>query len=508
MPANPRFADSGGARYRRNPLPERGSILHWKEGFLAALALVLIPLAAFCRFPTNDQSGRVQLPAELQGVKVYHLPDKNPGKAQGNPAIPRSLAYQHIDLERLVLNLSLSLKPVDRAATVRKIYFQDVRLNGVPVHIDTYEGEFKLSRKETVDLPSPLRASFIFSELDSLEPVLKLVKQDLLHLTGQSFILVQLNTLESVVMRSKQVVLPVSLDEKVPLHMFSDEPMIQAAALKLLDTLSSPFSLAASVLAKQHLAKTTAERTLAARAEGTLFLIYCEYSLRNRQTHEVQRYTQSGTGFLIGAEGSLLTAKRVVQPWKYDPQITFLLGHSGFELEAKAYRLVACPVGAPVLTADGEIDTSSALSSQAHTLEVLKTAPDVMEERRYEGSASGQATVSLHAEGANDVALLKAVRNRAADAVLATGADTAAPNSAVLLGFPFGVDQPQAKFQQTTTALDRDPNSAQPGLFRLARALNPGEAGGPLVTPDAKVIAICGGPYDCIPIAAALQSVQ
>jgi hypothetical protein len=202
----------------------------------------------------------------------------------------------------------------------------------------------------------------------------------------------------------------------------------------------------------------------------------------------------------------MLTAKRVVQPWKYDPQIAFLLGRSGFELETKAYRLVAWPVGAPVLTTDGEIDTSGALSSQAHTLEVLKTAPDVMEERRYEGSAGDQAPVSLHAEGTNDVALLKAVRNRADGAVLATVAESAAPNSAVLLGFPFGVDQPQAKFQQTTT--DLDPNSKQPGLFRLGRALNPGEAGGPLVTPDAKVIAICGGPYDCIPIAAALQSVQ
>ena len=398
----------------------RGSVLPWKKGLLAGLALVLIPLAAICRIPTDDQSDQVQLPAELQGVKVYHLPDKNLGKAQGNPAILRSMAYQQIDLERLVLNLSLSLKPVDRAATVRKIYFQDVRLNGVPVHIDTYEGEFKLSRKETVDLPSPLRVSFVFSELDSLEPVRQLVNQDVLQLTGQSFILVQLNTLESVVMGSKQVVLPVSLDENVPLHMFSDEPMIQAAALKLLDTLSSPFSLAASVLAKQHLAKTTAERTLAARAEGTLFLIYCEYSLRNRQTHEVQRYGQSGTGFLIGADGSLLTAKRVVQPWKYDPQIAFLLSRSGFELEAKDYRVVAWPAGAPVLTADGEIDTSSALSSQAHTLEVLKTAPDVMEERQYEGGAGDQATVSVHAEGTNDVALLKAVRNAAAGAVLAT----------------------------------------------------------------------------------------
>jgi hypothetical protein len=147
----------------------------------------------------------------------------------------------------------------------------------------------------------------------------------------------------------------------------------------------SQLSLAASALAQRHLAKTTAERTLAAHAGAALFLIYCEYSLRNRQTHEVQRYSQSGTGFLVGTNDSLLTAKRVVEPWKFDPPIAFLLSRSGFELEAKAYRLFAWPVGAPVLTADGEIDTRRALSSQAHTLEVLKTAPDVMEEQPYAG---------------------------------------------------------------------------------------------------------------------------
>lgn len=508
MPAGPRSADSGSARHARNRLTGRGAISPWKTGFLATLALVLTPLAAFYRFPIQNPSERAKLPAELQGVKVYHLSDKAQRKAQGNLAIMRSLAYQQIDLERLVLNLSLGLKPADRAATVRKIYFQDVRVNGMPVHIETYDSEFRLSRKEAVDLPSPLQVTFVFSELDSLEPVRQLVNQEVLQVTGESFILVELTALESVVMRSKQVVVPVNLHEKVPLHMFSGEPKIQAAALKVLDTLSSPFSLAASALAKQHLAKITAERALAARAEGALFLIYCEYSLRNRQTHEVQRYGQSGTGFLVGADGSLLTAKRVVQPWKYDPEIAFLLGHSGFELEAKAYRAVAWPVGAPVLRADGRIDTRRALSSQAHTLEVLKTAPDVMEERPYQSGASGQTTVSLHAEGPNDVALLKVVGNAAAGAVLTTAADTAAPRSAVLLGFPFGINQPQSRFQQTTTNLDRDPNSAQLGLLRLRRALNPGEAGGPLVTPDAKVIAICGGPYACIPIAAALRSVQ
>ena len=71
-----------------------------------------------------------QLPAELRGVKVYHLDlEKKPEMAPEKLIIIKNLSYQEITLERLVLNLYLSIKPVDRAATIQRIYFQDFRVS-------------------------------------------------------------------------------------------------------------------------------------------------------------------------------------------------------------------------------------------------------------------------------------------------------------------------------------------------------------------------------------------
>jgi len=63
-----------------------------------------------------------QLPAELRGAKVYHLDlEKKPNLAPEKLVIIKNLSYQEISLERLVLNLYLSIKPVDRAATIQRI---------------------------------------------------------------------------------------------------------------------------------------------------------------------------------------------------------------------------------------------------------------------------------------------------------------------------------------------------------------------------------------------------
>jgi hypothetical protein len=476
-----------------------------KTLILSFLLLLLASPSGFSRSLDRKNNSPTEKPADLQGIKVYHLPEKASGNLQGL-AVVRSVAYREINLDRLALTVLMRMNAVDRPITVQKIYFQDLRANGIPVHIESYEGEFRLSKKEAVDLPAPLELSLVFAELESLEPVRRLVSQDVVHITGQIYIVCQLTTLEALVMRSRQVVVPVSLDQQVPMHMFAGEPMMQAAVLKLLDTLSSPYSMAAAALARQRQDRMSARRTLAAAAEGRLFLVYCGYSLRNSKTKDEEHFVQSGTGFLI-QEGMLLTAKRVVQPWKFDAQAAYLMSHAGFELEPKAYRLVAWPAGATVTTAAGELEMRGALSTDQHTLQVWKVPPDVMETRPYDSGAGVQADVSIHTDGANDVALLKIAKQApAATPLLATAGEGL--SSATLLGFPFGASKEQARLEQVKVDLGAS-DSTPSGLVLLTRrALGPGEAGAPLLTPEGKVMAVCGGPRTCVPIATALPALE
>lgn len=462
-------------------------------------ALLLLGAAAILSGAAQkDETSASQLPAELRGAKVYQFPDETKtGKPAENPVIYRKISYEDINLDRLLLNLFLSVKPVERAATVRKIYFQDVRVNGVPVHLETFEQEFKLSKKEVVDLPAPLKCSMVFSDLDSLAPVKEIINKDNLQITGQSFILVKLNPLEKLALRTKQLVLPVALNEDVPLQMFSGNPLLQMAASRILDTLTDPSATAAVALAKEHLAKLTESRALMSTARPSLYLLYCEYVLRNPKTRAAEKFSQSGTGFVVSAEGKLVTAKRVVQPWKFDPQIVFMTERFHLELEARSVTISAWPAGAQVLSADGQPNSQTASSTEKQTLRVLKTAPDRMEKRDYRNPDSGdQASLTLHAAGENDVAVLQLVGSAFQPLAFADPAVKVGPElQTTLFGFPFGLSQTQANPQPIAV------KAATAGsLIMLEHVLNPGESGAPLLTSEGKVLALAGGTNECIPI--------
>ncbi len=201
------------------------------------------------------------MPEAIRGAKIYQLPTKG-GQPAPNPAVYKSLSFRDINFDRLLLGLSVSIKPVDRAATVERMYFQDVRVNGIPVHIETFDQEFKLSSKEAVDVPAPLQCAIVFVDLDSMQPVRDLVDKDKILITGQSFVEIKLNSLEKFALRAKQLVIPVTLNEQVALNLFQGNPLLRVTADAILDTLANPTSAAAINMAKEHLAKLRMDEAL------------------------------------------------------------------------------------------------------------------------------------------------------------------------------------------------------------------------------------------------------
>ncbi len=474
--------------------------------FLLVLILISSVGGLSAAQSTQADTPAAQLPAELRGAKIYRLDKVNkPGQPAENPVVYKNLTYEDINLERLVLNLHLSLKPVDRNATIRRIYFQDIRVNNVPVNVETFDQEFKLSKKEVTDLPAPLKCSMVFSELDSLKPVQEIVEKDSIQITGRSFIEVKLNAAQKLFVGGKPVVIPVALNEEVPLNLFSGNLLLQMAATKILDALTDPSSTAALTLTKDHLTRLAEDRTLAASARPALYLVYCEYTLINPKTQAVEKFTQSGTGFLVGDGGKLLTAKRVVQPWKSDPQIAFLMSHYGLEIDPKSYHLYAWPAGATIHSPDGAFDFQAALSDGKSTLKLLKTAPDRMQKQDYQDPDTGERdSVNLDEGAENDLALLQLTGTNLKPLALADPAfkDTEETQKA-LFGFPFGINQTYAEPRAV-----RVPVKLGDSIVTMARSLNPGEAGAPLLTPEGKVAAVAVGLNQCVPVQAVRKLVQ
>jgi Trypsin-like peptidase domain len=470
-------------------------------------ALLLAHLASFAVAGQKDTPPAAQLPAEIQNAKIYKFPEKNePGVPVESPVIYRTIAYDDIKSDRLLLNLFISIKPADRSATVKKIYFQNVRVGGIPVHIDTFESEFKVSKKDVVDLPAPLKCTIVFSDLDSLAPLSQLVENQKVLVTGDSFIEVKLNALQKLALGGKQVVLPVKLNDEIPFQFLPDSPFLQMAAKKVLDTLSDPQTAAAIQLAKDHLAKLTAENGLSSLGKNGLYLVYCEYALRDPKSEATEKFVQSGTGFVVSEDGKLLTAKRVIQPWKFDPQVAFLMKQFHLELDEASYKISAWPAGAQVLSSDGQFNFQAALTTDQHTLKVLKTGPDEMKTQDYHDVESGtDATIELDAPGVGDAAVLQLSGTGFQPLALAdppAAADGGDVKTA-MLSFPYGLSQPLAVPQ--VSFVKATPSG--PSIV-LDQPMNTGESGAPLVTVDGKVLAMAGSGKDCIPISAIRSLIQ
>lgn len=419
--------------------------------------------------------------------------------------IYKSIAYDDIKADRLLLNLFLSIKPADRAATIQKIYFQNVRVGGIPVHIDTFESEFKVSKKNAVDLPAPLKCSIIFSDLESLQPLSQLVDSQKVQITGDSFIEVKLNPLQKLALGGKQVVLPVKLNEDISFQFLPDSPFLQMAAKKVLEALSDPQASAAIQLAKDHLAKLAAENSLGSLGKNGLYLVYCQYSLRNPKTQVTEKFVQSGTGFVISADGKLLTAKRVIQSWKFDPQVAFLMKHFQLELDEAGYKVAVWPAGAQVLSPDGQFNFQTALTTDQNTLKVLKIAPDETKAQDYHDAETGTSTtIELDGPGADDAAVLQLSGSGfSALAMADPGTGAGSDLNTALLSFPYGLSQPLA-----VPKLSFVKSTMSGSMISLDQAVNTGESGGPLVTVDGKVLGFAGSGKDCIPISAIRSLIQ
>jgi Trypsin-like peptidase domain len=459
--------------------------------FFASLALV-----ANQGHAAQDKSSQEQLPEELKGAKIYQLPESDSARTKENMVVMKSMGYHDLGFDHLSLSLFLSVRPVDRDATIRRIYFQDMSANGFPLHIATFESEFKVSKKDTIDLPQPLICTLVFSDLDSLQPLRELVAQDKLHLTGKSFVEVKLNGIEKLALRTKQLVVPVDVNQDVPLQMFSGNPILQAAATNILDTLDNPYSMQALAIAKEHVERLAEHQHLTALANSSLYFVYTTYGLRDPETRMVETHTESGTAFVVGNDGKLVTTKSVIQPWKFDPQAAFLMSQRHFDLDSKSYNVVVWPAGGQIRGAEGEVATDEVTSTANGNLKVQKMPTDVMERVDYvEGDSGKSISVEIHSATENNLVVLQASGSSFQPLTLNSAAVTGPAQNVTLLSFPFCLNQQLAIPQVIPVRLHVDSAGS-----RLDNSLNPGELGAPLVNSAGSVLGIAAGGRDVIPI--------
>ncbi len=219
--------------------------------------------------------------------------------------------------------------------------------------------------------------------------------------------------------------------------------------------------------------------------------------MRDPRSKASELFSQSGTGFLVSADGKLLTTKRVMAPWKFDPQVGFLIEHQHLELDNASVKTYAWPAGAQVIAADGQPDFQSALSTEKQSLKILQAPPDEMVPQDYQDPDSGEkATLHLHAEGLGDLALLQITGTGFQPLSFPDPAvSLPAGSKLVLCSYPFGISQPQIAPRLLSVQA-----TLQGNTVNMEHKLDPGESGAPLLNADGKVVALATSASHGVPI--------
>lgn len=148
-------------------------------------------------------------------------------------------------------------------------------------------------------------------------------------------------------------------------------------------------------------------RAIQRRADGAVLLIHCAftYEVKEDDAWTTREATAWGTGFLVTADGLLVTNKHLVQPWKFDPELAALRALGEVRIREDAVRLAAWPVGEVCLDKEKKPLFENGFNSDRGDLVVVATAEDRNVVRSLE-SLRKDVTYEIHALDDRDLALL------------------------------------------------------------------------------------------------------
>ncbi len=270
-----------------------------------------------------------------------------------------------------------------------------------------------------------------------------------------------------------------------------------------LSTASSPSAMEVATLvagllrggARNPAAPTPEEafRLLQSDVEKSIFLIHSTFAYESRDLDGSWiRHTSStwGTAFVAHRDGYLMTNKHLVAPWKFDTELCALVSTNDVKIVRESTVISAWPAGTRCLDDKKQPLPGTGFSTIAGTLHLVAEAPDSFALRTGDSERSDSA-VKVHALDDADLAILRIDSRDYPALQLASEADEAKLSKlcpVMTVGFPRGNGGLEGNRAET---------SASTGALRKAEAtlhvttpIIAGNSGGPLITPDGRVVGI------------------
>ena len=421
------------------------------------------------------------------------LPARGQQPARNNPtpgAEFTRVGYDDINTERLRLAVAVRLVS-PRSAVLQGVNFEQLTVNGLPVFVEPYDGDVKLEKDRPVALPKPLFLELYYREVSSFDGVRQLLRTRQLQLRGTAHVKVRLTGAAGFFTLGESFRASFPIDASLNVDLL-EHPLLRSLADRVLAELSDPQSAVNVRWVEEKLQLQAVQRAGEKLAPGVV-LIETRYVLVDNRAPAPQEFVHVGVGFLLGPQ-RLLTAKQVVEPWKFDADAAAQLA-AGVRLDAKGYNVAVWPAK----QGEGE-PPRPALRLSTKEISIERVGDDDWATPSTDSAQAGTAA-RLHRVGsARNLAVLRLRGKLGAAQPLV--AEAAAEPQGALLGLQYTppVTPVEDSARRNAWAMAR----WEPGVVRLDRRFPVYAAGAPLYDVRGRVRAIYLGGTFSLPIEAAL----
>jgi hypothetical protein len=284
------------------------------------------------------------------------------------------MSLQQIDTEKVVLALKVT---VDAGQDLKldEVTLANLHLNGLPVFATPVQVPIQLIKGQKVQLPEPILATIYLHDVTSTKPLSQALLDGFATLDGQLYVSVHLGLIARIALGNFQSVVPMKLQQKVPLAI-PGGAISKTAALAVLESADVALKrLLAGVSASEGIWPGLRSDVLQQYAPAA-FAVAVTYSVKDATGVEVP-LAWTGVAFRVSPT-QIALPDEALEPWNFDPDISTALQSGAYTLEPNTFRLSVWPsgqAGPSPLTTDGGLQ----LGKQLHAaLPILQETAQVL----------------------------------------------------------------------------------------------------------------------------------
>ena len=252
-----------------------------------------------------------------------------------------SITADDLSSDRLRLVVRLTLTPF-RSATVTSFSFTSMKVNDMPFYVAPLNVQLQMEKNKPVPMPD-LHVTIYLRDLNSAEPIRKLLRDERAVVAGDIVAETKLNPLEQLVTHSMHPRIIVPFHQEIPVSVPGGHAGAAAALAAL--SLAQQFSPAASqVLGNLSVGEDTDWRRDVEREQ-------IQHLVRVRTSYTVSSgvgrstFTMDQIGFWVGRSNVLVPAE-ALQPWVFDADTRAVIEREHGAVDPGSVDITVTPLSA------------------------------------------------------------------------------------------------------------------------------------------------------------------